>query len=146
MRLALRSLVAAGFVAAVGSPAFAAPTFSKDVAPILYKNCVECHRPTAMAPMSLMTFEDARPWARAIKQKVVRREMPPWGADPTVGQVLERRQPEPGRHRHDCGVGGRRRAEGNRAELPKAPHVRRRLVDRPARPRVQDDQAVHRAG
>ncbi len=40
------------------------PTFTKDVAPILYKSCVECHRPTMFAPMSLMTFDDARPWAR----------------------------------------------------------------------------------
>jgi mono/diheme cytochrome c family protein len=60
-------------------------TFSKDVAPILYKNCVECHRPTMFAPMSLMTYEEARPWARSIKQRVVAREMPPWGADPAIG-------------------------------------------------------------
>jgi len=60
-------------------------TFTKDVAPILYKSCVECHRPTMFAPMSLMTFEDARPWARAIKQRVTARTMPPWGADPAHG-------------------------------------------------------------
>jgi hypothetical protein len=60
-------------------------TFTKDVAPILYKSCVECHRPTMFAPMSLMTFEDARPWARAIKQRVSARTMPPWGADPAHG-------------------------------------------------------------
>ena len=63
----------------------AAPTFSKDVAPVLFKRCAECHRPGAMAPMSLLTFEDARPWAKAIKLKVARREMPPWGADPSIG-------------------------------------------------------------
>src|SRR5437667_11423292 len=75
-------------VLACAAPAFAggAPTFSKDVAPILYKNCVECHRPDAMAPMPLVTYDDARPWARAVKQKVVRREMPPWGADPGIGK------------------------------------------------------------
>jgi hypothetical protein len=56
------------------------PTFSKDVAPILYKNCVVCHRPGEVAPMSLITYQNARPWARAIKNKVVAREMPPWGA------------------------------------------------------------------
>src|SRR5262245_37815791 len=61
-------------------------TFSKDVAPIFYKHCVECHRPTMFAPMSLVTFEEARPWARAIKQRVAAREMPPWHADPTVGE------------------------------------------------------------
>ena len=61
------------------------PTFAKDVAPIFYKSCVECHRPTMFAPMSLMMYEEARPWARAIKQRVVAREMPPWGADPAIG-------------------------------------------------------------
>ncbi|MBI3491969.1 MAG: cytochrome c [Acidobacteria bacterium] len=62
------------------------PTFTKDVAPILYKNCAECHRATAMAPMSLLTYDDVRPWARAVKQKVAARQMPPWGADPTVAR------------------------------------------------------------
>jgi len=68
-----------------GQAAPGAVTFAKDVAPILYKNCVECHRPTMFAPMSLVTFEEARPWARAIKQKVVKREMPPWTADAPAG-------------------------------------------------------------
>jgi mono/diheme cytochrome c family protein len=62
-----------------------AVTFTKDVAPILYKNCAECHRPSMFAPMSLMTYEETRPWARAIKQRVVKREMPPWSADPAHG-------------------------------------------------------------
>jgi hypothetical protein len=60
-------------------------TFTKDVAPILYKSCVECHRPTMFAPMSLTTYEETRPWARSIKQRVVARVMPPWGADPAHG-------------------------------------------------------------
>ena len=60
------------------------PTFSKDVAPILYENCVACHRPNHLAPMSLITYDDTRPWARAIKAKVLKREMPPWGADSDV--------------------------------------------------------------
>src|SRR3954451_14794701 len=63
-----------------------APTFTKDVAPIFNKSCVECHRPTMFAPMSLTTFDDARPWARSIKQRVVARVMPPWGADPAHGK------------------------------------------------------------
>jgi hypothetical protein len=70
---------------AAASAADAPVTFTKDVAPILYKSCVECHRPTMFAPMSLMTFEDARPWARSIKQRVTARTMPPWGADPAHG-------------------------------------------------------------
>ena len=60
------------------------PTFAKDVAPILYDNCVACHRPNHLAPMSLVSYDDARPWARAVKSKVLAREMPPWGADTSV--------------------------------------------------------------
>ena len=66
----------------IGWPSLAAgqtPTFTRDVAPILYKNCSQCHRPNEVAPMSLMTYDEARPWARSIKAKVLKREMPPWG-------------------------------------------------------------------
>jgi len=62
-----------------------AVTFSKDVAPILQRSCQKCHRPDSMAPMSLMSYEDVRPWARTIKTKVASREMPPWYIDRTVG-------------------------------------------------------------
>jgi len=83
----MRTVFAIAALMSVAASASAAPpTFAKDVAPILYKNCVECHRPNAMAPMSLVTYDDARPWARAVKQKVVAREMPPWGADPAIGK------------------------------------------------------------
>jgi hypothetical protein len=67
-------------------PAEGAPTFSKDVAPILYNRCVSCHRPGEVAPMSLITFKDVRPWAQAIREKVLSREMPPWHADPQHGR------------------------------------------------------------
>jgi hypothetical protein len=60
-------------------------TFTKDVAPIFQRACQDCHRPGAIAPMPLLTYEDARPWARAIKQKVTAREMPPWFIDRHVG-------------------------------------------------------------
>ena len=60
-------------------------TFTKDVAPILQEKCQSCHRPDTFAPMSLLTYEEARPWAKSIKQKVVAREMPPWYIDKTVG-------------------------------------------------------------
>ncbi len=69
---------------ASAEPAEETPTFSKDVAPILFENCVQCHRPNHIAPMSLMTYADARPWARAVKQRVAAREMPPWGAAPGI--------------------------------------------------------------
>jgi len=60
-------------------------TFSKDVAPIFFNNCAECHRPGEAAPMSLLSYKDARPWARSIKEKVATRQMPPWHADPHYG-------------------------------------------------------------
>ncbi len=61
-----------------------APTFSKDVAPILYNRCIECHRPGEAGPMPLRTYKEARPWAKAIKEAVASRTMPPWMADPKV--------------------------------------------------------------
>jgi len=57
------------------------PTFAKDVAPIFYSKCVECHRPTMFAPMSLTSYEDARPWLRSIKRRITERTMPPWGSE-----------------------------------------------------------------
>ena len=76
-------VVSVAGVASAGA-AEGTPTFAKDVAPILYENCVSCHRPNHLAPMSLITYADARPWARAVKTKVLAREMPPWGADSSV--------------------------------------------------------------
>lgn len=60
-------------------------TYSGDVAPILYENCVACHRPGEAAPMSLRNFDETRPWAKSIKDKVAKGEMPPWFADPAHG-------------------------------------------------------------
>jgi hypothetical protein len=74
-----------GSVAALGSASTASaavPTFSKDVAPIVFNNCATCHRAGEVAPMTLTSYDDVRPWAKVIKNKVVSREMPPWGADP----------------------------------------------------------------
>ena len=64
----------------------ARPTFTKDILPIMQKKCQDCHREGGMAPMPLRSYEDVRPWARAIKEKVVSRYMPPWHIDPTVGE------------------------------------------------------------
>ncbi len=61
-------------------------TFNKDVLPILQKNCQTCHRSGGIAPMPLLTYQNARPWAKAIKAKVLSREMPPWFADPQYGK------------------------------------------------------------
>ena len=86
MKHVILSVVA--LVVVVGPPVFAAggaeetPTFTKDVAPIIFENCITCHRPNHIAPMTLGTYEEVRPWARSIKDVVVARVMPPWGADP----------------------------------------------------------------
>jgi mono/diheme cytochrome c family protein len=90
MRRGTFTLILASAAALLPSQALAGgpdgtATFSRDVAPIFYKRCAECHRPTMFAPMSLMSYESARPWAKAIKQKVASRQMPPWGADPAYG-------------------------------------------------------------
>ena len=62
-----------------------AVTFNKQVLPILEKRCQDCHRPGEAAPMSLLTYQEARPWAKAIRQAVVTKKMPPWFADPKYG-------------------------------------------------------------
>jgi hypothetical protein len=81
--------VAAAFAAVVAAPAaaepVAKPTFTKDIAPIFQEKCEACHRPNSIAPMSLVTFEESRPWARSIKTRVAARQMPPWHIDKTVG-------------------------------------------------------------
>src|SRR5438067_3961916 len=92
-RIAMVLLVAAScgliFSASEESPSPAKEiTYNRDVAPSLFKNCVVCHRPNDIAPMSLMTYKDARPWARAIRDDVVQRKMPPWHADPQVGEFI----------------------------------------------------------
>jgi mono/diheme cytochrome c family protein len=61
-------------------------TYTKDVAPIIQKNCMVCHRPGEVAPMSFTHYKEVRPWAKAIREKVVSRAMPPWFADPAHGE------------------------------------------------------------
>ena len=67
-------------------------TFTEDVAAILYENCVTCHRAGEVAPMSLITYQETRPWVRSIKNKVMSGEMPPWHADASVGRFLNERR------------------------------------------------------
>ena len=71
--------------AAAQTPAAKPVTFTKDVAPIFQKACENCHRKDSIGPMSLVTYEEARPWARSIKARVSARQMPPWHIDKTVG-------------------------------------------------------------
>jgi len=83
--LLLGVLTAIGTVRAVAAaaPAGTVPTFTKDVAPIVFDKCVSCHRKGEVAPMTLTSYDEVRPWAKVIRNKVVAREMPPWFADPT---------------------------------------------------------------
>jgi hypothetical protein len=76
-------MVFEGLVA--GADSSRAVTFAKDVAPILQDKCEECHRAGSMAPMSLVTYQETRPWAKAIRERVITRNMPPWHLDKTVG-------------------------------------------------------------
>src|ERR1700736_1926734 len=66
-------------------------TFHKDVEPILQQHCQECHRAGEIAPFALMSYNDARPWAKAIKEDVVTKKMPPWFADPQYGHFADDR-------------------------------------------------------
>jgi len=70
----------------------ATPTFNKDVLPILQKHCQGCHRPGEIAPMSLLSYSEARPWAKAMKTAVVTEKMPPWFADPKYGHFANDRR------------------------------------------------------
>lgn len=84
MGVCVMALMMGSAAGASAAEAEGAPTFAKDVAPIFYDNCVTCHRPNHLAPMSLISYEDARPWARAVKSKVLAGEMPPFFADTSV--------------------------------------------------------------
>ena len=99
----------------------AVPTFARDVAPILYKNCTTCHRPGEVAPMSLLTYEDARPYAKAIRDEVGEGHMPPWHADAPAGTFEnERRLSDADRKTIlDWIAGGAPR--GNTKDLPPRP-------------------------
>src|ERR1700757_1077910 len=91
MRIAFTSRRVGFFVAicvvtaALALTAQAQVTFTKNVAPILQERCQSCHHAGTFAPMSLVTYEETRPYAKAIKAKVVAREMPPWFIDKNVG-------------------------------------------------------------
>jgi hypothetical protein len=111
--------VSAGLMAADVSSSAARPvTFAKDVAPILQERCQECHHAGAMAPMSLVTYEETRPWARAMKDRVVKRQMPPWHID--MHQVQERFFAKRPADRHHREVGRQRRASGRRERYASA--------------------------
>src|SRR6202165_2706711 len=86
-------LMLAGLTLTVGALAADTPdvTFHKDVEPVLQRNCQTCQRPGQVAPMSFLTYQNVRPWAKAMKTAVLTRKMPPWFADPHYGPYLNDR-------------------------------------------------------
>jgi hypothetical protein len=96
-------------------------TFSKDVAPIVYKHCTTCHRPDTSAPMSLLTYKDARPYAKAMRDHVLDGLMPPWHADPTIGSFANARMLTEAERKTLVAWANTGSREGDAADLPPMP-------------------------
>lgn len=111
-------------LALIAGPAiFAAEhvTYNRDVAPIIYQHCAGCHHANDIAPMALLTYQETRPWAAAIKEAVVTRKMPPWKADPHYGKWLN----DPSLNERDIATikawADGDKLEGDAKDLPVAP-------------------------
>jgi hypothetical protein len=100
-----------------------AVTFTKDIAPILYNKCADCHRPGEAAPFSVLSYKEVRPWARSIKEKVVTREMPPWHADPHTGKWANDRRLTDEQVKTIALWVDQGATEGAAADLPSAPKL-----------------------
>src|ERR1044071_3492710 len=129
---AFSAVVAASFIAALTyvsaeqapratAATAAVPTFTKDVAPILYKNCVTCHRAGEIGPMPLMTYEDARPYAQAIVEEVEAGHMPPWHAVAPEGTFVNERKLPPSDKETLLKWAKNGAPKGNAADMPKPP-------------------------
>ena len=117
MRFAMLSFALCGMSLASATEV----TFTRDVAPIFYKRCVMCHHANDIAPMPLLTFEQARPWAKAILEAVRTRSMPPWHADPHFGEFAnDRRLTDAEIATIQAWVAGGAH-EGNPKDMPPAP-------------------------
>ncbi len=125
MKLTITTLVSGLALAAATAHASqsgsAVPTFTKDVAPILLDRCAACHRPGEIAPMSLLTYDDVRPWARAIRSKVIAGEMPPWAADRRYGKFRNDRSLSPEQIDTIVKWADAGAPKGNDGDLPPAP-------------------------
>jgi hypothetical protein len=118
----LRRFVPALLLCSFALPALpAVPTYSKDIAPVLFRHCTSCHHANDIAPMPLMTYAQTKPWAASIKEAILLRKMPPWKADPHVGKWSN----DPSLTEAEIALvrawadGGK--PEGNPADLPAAP-------------------------
>jgi hypothetical protein len=122
--VALAAVLVVGFGAGAGSAAAqtpGTPTFTKDVAPIFYEHCTVCHRPGEVAPMSLLTYDAARPYVRSIGNAVSRGVMPPWHADPAHGSFLNDRRLSDAEKDTITRWVNAGAPEGDRADLPPMP-------------------------
>jgi hypothetical protein len=120
----MKSMIARILTAAWAATALACaaePTFTRDVAPILYKHCVGCHHSNDIAPMPLITYKDARPWAASIKEAVLSRKMPPWKADPHYGKWRNDPSLTPAEIETIRAWASGAKLEGDPAALPPAP-------------------------
>jgi hypothetical protein len=125
-----------------------APTYSRDIAPILYKNCTTCHRPGEIGPMSLLTYKDARPWAKSIAARVEAGTMPPWHADPSIGEFENDRRLSPADKDTIARWVAGGAPEGDPAELPAPPkYADGWLIGQPdAILTMQEDYAIPASG
>lgn len=122
MRIALPLAVLTVLLGAgVTSAQTAAPTFNRDVAPIFFASCTTCHRAGEAAPMSLMTYKDARPWVRSIATQVKNGTMPPWHADPAIGHFANERRLSPEQKATIARWAEAGAPEGDARDLPPAP-------------------------
>jgi hypothetical protein len=120
--VAVAALLASSSLASNGEgPSKGGPTFSRDIAPIFYRNCTSCHRAGEIAPMSLITYKEVRPWAKAIREKVITREMPPWHPDPHYGSWENDRRLSQKEIDSIVAWVDNGAVEGNRTDLPPAP-------------------------
>jgi len=110
------------FTLSIATPQAAVPTFSRDIAPIFFKNCVTCHHSGPNSPFSLQSYADARPWAKAIRERVITRYMPPWKPEAGYGDPFQgsRRLDQQEIDTIDSWVSGGA-PEGNPVDLPEAP-------------------------
>jgi hypothetical protein len=119
MPLRLTTIALAVSLCAIAATNSTPITFSKDVMPILQKNCQTCHRPGQAAPFSMLTYKDTRPWASAIKEAVVLKKMPPWSADPHYGKFINDRSLAPSEIDTLAKWADAGAPEGNPKDLPK---------------------------
>ena len=121
-------------------------TYSGQVAAIVNRHCVECHREGELAPFSLASYELVAGWAETIREVVSANRMPPWFADPQYGKFSNDCSLSDGRQADAVGLDRQRLPAGQSGRAARAADVHHRLADRPARPGLPHGRAVHGAG